>query len=514
MQDIGNMPIAAQPVRRRTWPWAAGSILAVALILAATLIGRHIAASHRAAGYLVSAPAQPTLSIHGATPAGRALRLAALDPKSGDLLALTSAPSRDCPPSLACASSPVPDTLAVYDGATGRQLASRALVPNDPLTHAAALLVDGRRGVAYAVVPPGEGTSAMLYRLSPATAEPLGEQTLSSTDFPTILGSALVPTTGDLALIAGNDLLLLDPSNGAILSRQPITSGAGSIGGGVAVDARGGTIYLVESAANTTTLRSFSGTNVLQSLSSRALPTGTSLGDYDSVHNQLVFIGPHGDLTTLAAADATNAAVSPQPVSGPTGARAIAWDGANGRLVVAHTNDVTVYDTRTGKVIAALPVSIATTDAAAPASRGLFAGENGRVYLRDATGMFVIAGDTAAARGASDPGTALLLARSAMARFLPTPKQTPPFVAASSFPVGAGARSRDYFIDFSDRGWQAYPSGSIASAVSAMTKNNAAYQVTFTISWYQLFQHTHTWTCLVMPDGSVRLSAEAGDALP
>ena len=514
MHDIGNMPIAAQP-RGRTWPWAAGSVLAVALVLAATLIGRHIAASHRAAGYLVAAPTQPTLSVLGATPAARAIRLAALDPKSGDLLALTSSPLRDCPPAIACAASPVPDTLAVYDGTTGRQLAARALAPNDPLTHAALLLVDGTRGVAYAVVPTGEQTDPMLYRISPTTAEPVGEQVLSSVDVPTILGGALVPATGDLALVAGNDLLLLDPTNGMILKRQPLGGPAGmpDVDGPV-VDGTSATIYLEAHDGPNASLRAFAA-KTLQPTGQRQLPAAPApdrLGDYDPARNVFAFVGAGGVVATLPAGDPS---ATPHTLSGVTGALAVAWDGANNRLVVARSNDVTVYDAQTGQLVATLPMPVETIDAAAPIGRGLFtAPEGGRVYMRDATGAFVIATDAKTTRGAANPGAALILARAAMAHFLPTSKQTPPFVAASSFPVGAGARPRDYFIDFSDRGWQAYPNGSIASAVSATTRDRAAYQVTFTVSWYQLFQHTHTWTCLVMADGSVRLSAESGDALP
>lgn len=515
MHDIGNLPIAAQPSRGKTWPWAVGSVLAVMVVLAATLIGRQIAASHRAAGYLVAAPTQPTMSVSGATPADRALRLTALDPQSGDLLALTSAPLRDCPPTIACAASPVPDALAVYDGTTGRQLASRGLVPNDPLTHAALLLVDGARGVAYVVVPPGEQTGAVLYRLSPTTAGPMGEQTLSSTDFPTILGGALVPTTGNLAVVTDSQLLLLNPTTGAILARQPLASaGVSPRIDGPVVDAAGARIALVQRDGSGASLRVFAATT-LQPLATRPLSNGARLGDFDPASGAFAFIGASGDVSTLSLNDVANAAATPQPIPGLTGARTVAWDAANNRIAVARASDVAIYDNQTGRVIAALPVTVATSDPAAPTSQGLFAAsQGGRVYLRDTTGIILIARDTAATQRAGDPGTALILARAAMAHFLPTPKQTPPFVAASSFPVGAGARSRDYYIDFGDRGWQAYPNGSIASAVSATTRGHAAYQVTFTVSWYQLFQHTRTWTCLVMADGSVRLSAESGDALP
>ena len=515
MQDVGNMPEVARP-QRRTWPWAAGSIVAVLVILAATLIGRQFAANRRATGYLVAPPSLPTLDVLGVTPAGRSLRLAALDPATDHLLALTSAPTRQCPQGVSCIASPTPDTLAVYDGATGQPLASRQLVANDPLTYAQFLVVDGKRGVAYAISPPGEGTTATLYALSSSIGEAMGERTLPLAVSASLSGAALVPLNGDLALVAGNQLLLLDPATGAITGQQVITPAGDS---NVAVDGplvnpSGTTIALVARDSSGTSLRTFDARS-LQPLATRPLPNGTRLGDYDAASGVFALIGPGGDVSTMTTDAATSPGGAPQAFQGVTGAQAVAWDSARHWLVVAHTGDVTVYDAQSGQPLAALPITAAVKDAAAPASRALLvAPGDGRLLIRDATGQMVIARDVGATRRAAGAGTALLLARSAMTRFLPEPKQTPAFVAATSFPAGAGSGPRDYYIHFSDRGWQAFPNGSIASGVSATTRERAVYQITFTISWYQLFQHTHTWTCLVMADGSVRLSAESGDALP
>ena len=514
MADSRDISLSAAQSRKKTWPWAAGSILATLLVLVATLVGRQIAANRRAAGYLVAGPPLPTLSVLGATPANRALRLATLDPATGDILALTSAPTRDCPPGVSCVASPTPDTLAVYDGATGQQLATRALVPNDPLTYAQFLVIDGARHVAYAIAPPGEGTTAMLFRLSPTTGAAIGALALPSAVSTDLAGAALVSTTGNLALVSGSRLMLLDPGSGVILTQQSIaTADAAPSVDGPVVDATGATIALVLRDGFGARLRMFSATT-LRPLATHALPTGSRLGDYDPTDGAFALIGAHGDVSTLSAGDLASDAAA-KALSDVSGARAVAWEGARNRLIVAHASDVTAYDVGAGRAIAALPIAFAASDAAAPASRSLFTGtQDGRLYIRDVTGMLIIARDVEATRRAGDPGTALLLARSAMARYLPKPKQSPPFVAASSFPVAAGTRQRDYYISFSDRGWQAFPGGSIASAVSATARDGAAYQVTFMISWYQLFPHTHTWVCLVTPDGSVRLSAESGDALP
>jgi hypothetical protein len=405
--------------------------------------------------------------------------------------------------------------VAVYDGATGQALATRHLVANDPLTYSQFLVVDGARHVAYAIAPPGEGTPAMLYRLDPTTGAALGALALPPTISTSLSGVALVPTTGSLALVVGNQLLLLDPASGATLATRAISTAGGAFAvDGPVVDAAGATITLLSHAGDTVTLAAFAATT-LQPLATRPLPAGARLGAYDPVHNVFALIGARGTVSTLAAKDTTASAAAPGPLPGVTGALAVAWESAGSRLVVAHAHDVTVYDAGTGQSIAALPVTSPARDAAAPYSRGLFAGpSDGRVYLRDTTGVVVIARDVEATHRAGSPGTALLLARAALARYVPTERQSPPFIAASSFPAGIGTRGRDYYLLLAGQGWQAYPNGSIASAVSATARDHAVYQVTFTMSWYQLFAHTHSWTSLVMADGSVRLLAESGDSLP
>jgi len=40
------------------------------------------------------------------------------------------------------------------------------------------------------------------------------------------------------------------------------------------------------------------------------------------------------------------------------------------------------------------------------------------------------------------------------------------------------------------------------------------YIVTFTITWQQLFERTHTWVCAVAPNGAVALRSETGDTIP
>lgn len=509
----------AASLRGKTWPWAAGSILAVLLILAATLAGRQIAAKHRASGYLVAAPSLPSLDVLGATPADRAVRLAALDPATGNLLALTSSPTRDCPPGVACVASPTPDTLAVYDGANGQSLATRRLVANDPLTYGQFLVVDGARHVAYAIAPPGEGTSAMLYRLDPTTGAALGASALPLAISTSLSGAALLPTTGNLALVVGNQLLLLNPTSGATLATRAISADGGALAvDGPIVDttgATGATITLLTRAGDSATLATYAAAT-LQPVSTRPLPSGARLGDFDPVHGMFALIGANGGVSTLAAnAATTTSTVAPQPLREVTGALAVAWGNAGSRLVVAHATDVTIYDAGTGKAIAALPVTYTARDAAAPYSRGLFAGaSDGLVFMRDATGVVVIARDVEAAHRAGSRGTALLLARAALSRYVPTEPQSPPFIGAGSFPAGVGTRGRDYYLLLAGQGWQTYPNGSVASAVSVTARDHAVYQVTFTISWYQLFPHSRTWTCLVMADGSVRLVAESGDSLP
>ena len=91
---------------------------------------------------------------------------------------------------------------------------------------------------------------------------------------------------------------------------------------------------------------------------------------------------------------------------------------------------------------------------------------------------------------------------------------------ATVFPLGAGTpahpetRALDFWIHFADRGWQGPYPGTASVAVTSNGAQPGGYIVTFTITWRQLFERTHTWVCAVAPDGAVALRSETGDAVP
>ncbi|HEY7339766.1 MAG TPA: hypothetical protein VH591_02695, partial [Ktedonobacterales bacterium] len=116
--------------------------------------------------------------------------------------------------------------------------------------------------------------------------------------------------------------------------------------------------------------------------------------------------------------------------------------------------------------------------------------------------------------GALASGSAALLARAALGRFLPDTNQDPPFVAPESFPAAVGTIKLNFWQHYPDIGWRGPYPGTTETAVSAAPGKPGSYLVTFSMSWYQVFQRHHTWVCLVAPDGSVLLQSESGDPVP
>ncbi|MGH2514911.1 MAG: hypothetical protein ACRDHP_04580, partial [Ktedonobacterales bacterium] len=134
-----------------TWPWAAGSILAVALVLGATLIGHSVITGRQAPPLRAAAPALPVLPVVATTPASVSAQLVALDASAGTLVALTTAGEPTCPPAAACPPAPPLQRFAVFDGQTGTPLAWSPL--SGSVTGSMLLLADPSRHLAYAVAP-------------------------------------------------------------------------------------------------------------------------------------------------------------------------------------------------------------------------------------------------------------------------------------------------------------------------------------------------------------------------
>jgi len=143
----------------------------------------------------------------------------------------------------------------------------------------------------------------------------------------------------------------------------------------------------------------------------------------------------------------------------------------------------------------------------------------GLLYLLAAHGSIVILRDGTSPAPLSGP-TAALLARGALTMFIADPNQDPPFVSAETFPLAAGTparpetRNEQYWIHFSDLGWNGPHPGTASTSVASAPGQPGAYLVTFSISWLQTSQRQHTWVCLVTPNGAVRLQSSRGDDVP
>jgi hypothetical protein len=241
------------------------------------------------------------------------------------------------------------------------------------------------------------------------------------------------------------------------------------------------------------------------------LPAGARLGPLDDTEHALYLFLPGGITSRLAVSVAPGGAttLTSSIATSLHGATVLGWNASAGHLYAADSAGLTVRDRASGQALSSLPIQVALpTDAAVPVDTA-----RDLVYLPTAAGELVVAHDLSARQPLS-AATALLLGRSAMARFLPDTNQDPPFVTPQSFPAGAGMRAQSYWIHFSDLGWQGPYSGSATSTVTRESSAPGAYAVTYTIAWNQLFARSHTWTCEVRPDGGVRLQSQSGDAVP
>jgi hypothetical protein len=184
-------------------------------------------------------------------------------------------------------------------------------------------------------------------------------------------------------------------------------------------------------------------------------------------------------------------------------------------MYIAGFTQTLALDTRAGRTLAELPlVARWPTYMPLPVDQ-----TRGLLYLPSDHGAIVIIRDGAGNAGLTAPSAAIL-ARAALAKLLPDTNQDPPFVAPDTFPLGAGTpahpetRALDFWIHFADRGWQGPYPGTASVAITSDGARPGGYIVTFTITWRQLFERTHTWVCAVAPSGAVALRSETGDIVP
>lgn len=475
-------------------------MLAVLVVLLGALGVRHVVASTRAAARVVPAPAQPVPAVVGATPSASYAQLAALDASAGHLLALTSAREPECSPVAPCRSAPTLSTFTVFDSSTGSPLAvtplSGAATPAD---QSVALLADPAGHIAYAVAP---DTVTLFSTVSGAAT---GGYSLPSPAWQRESGAAFDDQRGLLVLGGGTELLALDAATGQVRASRMLEPG--TTVSALTLDPATGTVYALLRRANVAapSLVVYD----VATLAQRAmlpLPAGARLGPVDSATGRLYLPGASGGACVYTSGGDL---LAPAP-DGVCDALALGWNAVTGHVFTSAANGVTLRDAATGRSLAALPVR-----AAWPSERPLLVdGARGLLYVPDERGTILIVRE-GPALPALTSGGALLLARAALADLLPDTNQDPPFVAPDTFPATFGTRPQTYWIHFSDLGWQGPYAGAASSGTGPSPSGGAGgYTIMFTITWNQLFQRTHTWTCAVSPSGAVRLVSETGDAVP
>jgi hypothetical protein len=489
--------------RPRTWPWAAGSILAVVVVLAGTLIGQRIATSIRHAAATVPAPAQPALPITGATPAGVHVQYLALDASAGHLLALTSATQPECPPVGACPPAPPLTSFAVFDARSGALLATTPLTGDAaPAAASVLLLADPTRQIAYAVAP----SSVTIF--STVTGAHTGGYLLPGIPWPRELGGVLDTAHGALILTGRGWLVTLDAASGRLLASRNL--GALSSEGPLLDGAHGRVYVLTRTGPQAAPTLAAYDARTLDPLGQASLAPGTHLGALDPAGTTLYAPGPDGAPCryALGISDGTLTA-APAPAPALCNALALGWNDALGHLYVAQPEGFSVRDAASLRAVAELPLRVAWP----LAQRLLVDAARGTLYLPDADGTVLIAHDGGPPAPLSS-GTAVLLARAALDRFLPDTNQDPPFLSAGMFPAAVGTQSRAFWVHYADLGWRGPYAGQTQVAVAPLPGQFGGYRVTFSLSWNQLFVRQHVWICDVAPDGAVRLFQSTGDVIP
>lgn len=493
--------VAAPPSRlsRATWPWAVGTVLVVAVVIIAALGARHVIAGTRHAALAVPAPALPMAEVAGATPANTYVQLLALDASAGHLVALSSATQPQCSPVGPCPAAPALTSVAMFDAATGRQLFTSPLTgPAAAASNSVLLLADAGRHVAYAISPHA------VTVFSTVTGATVGSYTVPLATWPRVSDGALDAQRGVLALAGGSQLLALDAATGHVLASRDL--GADITISALAVNPTTGTIYtlLRQPDASQRTLATFDDA-ALAPQARLPLPASARLGPLDAAADTLYLPGASGG---NCAYSLRTAQLTPAP-AGICDALALGWSVAGNHLYTADADTLTVRDPLSGRPLAALPIR-----AAWPGDQPMLLDSGrGLLYVPDDQGRVLIVHD-GARTAALSAGSALLVARAALARLLSDTNQDPSFVSPETFPAAPGMRQESYWIHFSDLGWQGPYPGSAASAISPLAGGAGGYTATFTITWNQLFLRQHSWTCDVLPNGAVRLVSESGDALP
>ncbi|HEY1387292.1 MAG TPA: hypothetical protein VGF38_02010 [Ktedonobacterales bacterium] len=482
----------------------------VLTIIGSAAIAHALVERARQGQAVVAAPSLPALPVVAVAHPEAGALLTAYDPATGNLATLASQREPFCPPIGAC--QPVrPNAFILVNGATGQPLARTPLTGDaSAAAHTLLLLDDPARQRAYAI------SSGMMTSFSTENGALLGHIPLSPGSPWT--GGALDAASGRLYLVGDGQVVTLDVATGTVLNaaRLPVASGTPAPDGPVFDTARR-RLYIAirpKLASDAPRLLALDAATLRQ-VSTLALPLGARLGPLDAKTGALDIFGGDGRGWQLH-----TAANAPALVRAPMldGALAVGVNPALRHVYVAGFTQTLALDTRDGRMLARLPLTARwPTFAPLPVDQA-----RGLLYLPSDHGAVVIVRDSAGQAGSAgiSSASAAILARAALAKLLPDTNQDPPFVAPDTFPLGAGApahpetRALDFWIHFADRGWQGPYPGTSGVAVTPDDARPGGYIVTFTITWRQLFERTHTWVCAVAPSGAVALRSETGDTVP
>lgn len=503
--DPSSDSVTTSP-RRRIWPWAAGSILIPLLIISATLVGHRLAAQARLAAEVAPAPTLPPIAVNAVVTAPGQITRMTLDARAQTLVV-----------TFVNASSARLSGVAFYDSVTGARKGESA-APSDASGPFA--LTDTTRGVTYLVGAGGvtvfddaTGQRARAYvnpSITSATAAGLDERLgiiytfdPASNDTPSSSGTLDAFSASDGATIASVRL--------PAISQLPPEQAPQ-----IAVDGQTGRVYVFAGGHNQPEPLFAYNASDLTLLGSWHLQTDTQFGSLDATTGMLYFARLDGSGWRIASiAEPTTGAgqmLAPQEIPALSGATRFAMESVTGTLVRMDSAGVTISSSATTQPYAGLPLVRApfVSMEMLPID-----GQRRLAYLPgDDNTLLIVSLARPASHAALNAITAALIARAGMARLLPDTNQKPPFLSASTFPLGVGSVPRQYFIHYSDLGWKGPYAGTASLGAAKAGGRPGDYIMTFSVTWNQLFLRQHSWTVEVTPDGRTHLLSDSGDAIP
>lgn len=479
-------------------------MLAVFVVFTGTVLGHVVVARMQAAAAVVPAPRLPPVAVVAAPTVGASVSALALDTLAGHVLVLARAVAPECPPDGACPPAPPATALVMLDARSGALLTREPLGGvSGPAARATQLLVDSTSHRAYAIAP------SAVVTFSSTSGAPIGGFTVPGAPGVPISGAALSDHGARLLIASADALWLVRAVDGQVVARQNLPAvAAHTLLDGPVVTPAGTAFVLLGEGTGAPRLAAYDAAT-LRPLWMTTLPRGTRLGPVPPDATAPLVFGPAGQVWRIAAGHAASNGERPLLADGAwQGARALGWDTTLGHVMVAEPQGMHILSASTGRTLAGLPFTPVWPEWLALPVDTLLR----QLYMPAASGSIVIVRDAPAAGFARDATSATLLARAALAHFLPNTGQSPPFIAPADFPVAPGTRALDYYEHSSDLGWEGPYAGT--ASVAASRAAAGGWDVSFRMSWDDLFVRQHTWVCAVAANGSVRLLSTAGDAVP